>query len=795
MNSNTRYVYPERARKKLQEAQKQTQTVYIWGMTGYGKTALVEHFLNRKKAVWIDGAADVLRQLEQKKRDPGWTVVIDNIQYLKDENARKEVLRLLTREKNNWFILLGRCLCPSWLLSSSLHHLSFVNINEKELSLTEKEIQQYLEVHGFFFGSETTAKICRDIYGHGLTLKILVEILKRQQEITGKYSYEYSTFSQLLPLLVECLEADVFAQWDKDFLEFYEKMSIVNAFNVELAQAITGKTNVEYYFTQARENGNFLHPCIREGDSGYQMHGGMMQAMRRRLALHYDCEQRKELYTRAGAWYRQKGRIMDAFSMYEACKDHDQICSLLIENARINPGSGHLYELRKYYLSLPEEMICKNLELIAGMSMLHSILLNPQESERWYEILKNRTDTLTGKEKTVAKSWLAYLDIGLPHRGNTGLIKLMVQSYRLIKNQEVILPEFSVTSNAPSLMNGGKDFCSWSLRDTELAMGIGKAVSAVLGRYGAGLVELALAESAWEKGEESEKVICLISRGQMQAESRGKLELCFVAAGLLFRIHIVGGHADDAANLLEEFRTRVLRQGHSEKLLPNIETLFCYLSLLKSDHVQIAAWMENAPGEMDGFCTLERYRYLTKIRICLLYGKYELACGLIEKLLYYADIMHRTYIRMECGLLKAILQYRMRDSQWKETFRHAYDELAKYHFVRLIGMEGAAVLPLLKEGEWKEHGDFLFRVTEEATRMANLYPSYLKLQRAENDSFSENALRILRYQAAGLSYSEIAQYLGISAETVKYHCRQTYQKLGVKDKAAAVSEAAKRGLI
>lgn len=41
-----------------------------------------------------------------------------------------------------------------------------------------------------------------------------------------------------------------------------------------------------------------------------------------------------------------------------------------------------------------------------------------------------------------------------------------------------------MTSNLPSIMNGGKDFCEWSKRDTELALMIGKSVEFVLGKYG-----------------------------------------------------------------------------------------------------------------------------------------------------------------------------------------------------------------------------------------------------------------------------------------------------------------------
>ena len=49
------------------------------------------------------------------------------------------------------------------------------------------------------------------------------------------------------------------------------------------------------------------------------------------------------------------------------------------------------------------------------------------------------------------------------------------------------------------MMNGGKDFCEWSRKDRELAVSLGKIIEFVLGKYGKGLVPLALAESYLEK--------------------------------------------------------------------------------------------------------------------------------------------------------------------------------------------------------------------------------------------------------------------------------------------------------
>jgi two-component system nitrate/nitrite response regulator NarL len=54
---------------------------------------------------------------------------------------------------------------------------------------------------------------------------------------------------------------------------------------------------------------------------------------------------------------------------------------------------------------------------------------------------------------------------------------------------------------------------------------------------------------------------------------------------------------------------------------------------------------------------------------------------------------------------------------------------------------------------------------------------------------------ILEKTASGLSAPDIARELQISAATVKTHLRNIYEKLGVSERAAAVAEAMRRGLL
>jgi two-component system, NarL family, nitrate/nitrite response regulator NarL len=70
-----------------------------------------------------------------------------------------------------------------------------------------------------------------------------------------------------------------------------------------------------------------------------------------------------------------------------------------------------------------------------------------------------------------------------------------------------------------------------------------------------------------------------------------------------------------------------------------------------------------------------------------------------------------------------------------------------------------------------------------------------KRTRVERGSLTEREIEVLGLVAAGGSAAEIGGQLHLSPTTVKSHLRNLYAKLGVSDRAAAVAEAMRRGLL
>ena len=785
------YIAPAAALKKLKTARSLPQTVYLYGATGYGKTELVRQYLSGRRYTylscedlpWEAGALSPAEPGRQNQR----VVVIDDLHRLKSEDLRREILALGERE-DIWLILISRSPIPPWLMPRHVKDV-FVLISEKDLRMGRKEIAAYLEARSIAYTEEDIQYLQDTAEGNAYVLHHVAlrmkEGLSPGPELRAEIESAFASY----------LENAVLVRWDSDLLEFLMQVSVVDEFTLELAEMISGNLHVTALLEQAAEAGNFM----TQEDGVYRLRPVLIQALRNRALKIYGRERVGDLKYNAALYYEMHDEVVPALKLFEECGKTERIKNLLIRNARMNPGNGHYYELRRYYFNMDEREIADSPVLMAGMSMLYSMLMDGEKSEYWYEKLKAFAASARGGVRREALSRLAYLDIGLPHRGSRNVLEVMKKIPALLFDKGNSLPEFSVTSNLPSTMNGGKDFCHWSPDDTKLAKTVGPLVERVLGRYGRGLVKAALGESLYEKGEDNYKVMTLLARAQMETEKGGTMEIAFAAVGIRIRLALFQGDIQAARELLASFEQSA-KENHASQLLPNIQAFRCRLALYEGDMDTAERWMKTAPDEDVEFCSLERYRYLTKVRCYLANGEYTKAQALLEKLRYYAEQTGRPYIRMETGLLSAATKERV-GGPWQEELAAVLQEAESYCFLRLISEEGAAIWPLLQREKkaLTEAGtldkDWLRRVLDEAEEMARRYPLYLKKRAAAAADFGGTALTILRLQADGLSLNQIAKKLDMKPFSVSYHIQENYRKLNVDRKADALLAARSLGLL
>lgn len=784
------YIRVPGIQRKLKQAQEECALLYIHALGGYGKTAAVAYFLRGKAHLYLSGAEGVLNNTPPLEQIKQTTIVVDDISLITSESSRDYIRTLLTAPAtiDKKLILIGRTAAPHWLGLESMDR-RYTIAAEPDFFFDAAQTKKLLEAYHLTITDEQAEQISQMTVGHAVTIKLLA------QRMAQGMPFGAEVLAQTRLDLYRYLDTAFYEQWDSEVKRAMLPLAAFDSFTLHMAELVTGNQNPQRLIERAMAVSEFLQT---DGTGIYRMRSVLREYLCYKQQTDLTKAQRDNIYYSAGLYYELENDLEKALECYEKTGNQDKIAELLIRNTGKHVGIAHYYETRNYYFALPEEQVKQSPALMTGMSLLCSLLLQTEESEQWYQALVayEQQPGLSLNQRKEARSRIAYLDIGLPHRGNGKLPELLKNMAVLCTNRKLDLPEFSVTSNLPSVMNGGKDFCEWSKNDRDLAKMLKKPAEIVLGSFGVGLANIGLAESAFEKDSlDTYEIMTLLNSGYSMADAKGKQEMCFAAMGIMARVHIARKQPQAAYDIIADLGEKFRKNGQTH-LLPNLDAYLVWIYLLRGDMTRVEEWLGNAaPNENMDFYILERYRYLVEVKAYLATGQLEKAMSLIERLEPYFEAHRRTYDKIENGLLRAIVQYRMKLGDWQKSLREALQAAQEYGFIRVVAEYGKAILPLLKEAtELALTTTYQETVMQAASEIAVFYPEYLKPPQTITELLSDTEQRILELLCTDTDLGEIAGLCGITYNTVKYHNRNIYRKLGVKNRQQVQTQAKKLGL-
>lgn len=781
-NVNGQIRFAKEAVRKLRDAAVRNNSIYLYGATGYGKTSIAASVFDPACALWIDcddAADNIQRQLTACS--PSRYTVLDDLHCVEDTALQRKIVQLIGRGGCP-MVLIGRAPLPAWLSGLELQS-GLTVIPEDDLWVTDGELTELCASLGLRLPPQRIRELLDinegNIMALGLFLRRIQQGAADGKPLEADMRKDFKAY----------LDEEVVSHWSRDIQDFLTQVCVVDSFTLPMAEYITGNDGCALLLSRAEKVGNILS-CT---NGVWRMRQVLLETMRERALRTLGRKGYNRLLSRAGEFLEQDGHTVRALAIYRQCSQEDRIHNILVQEARKHPGVGNYWALRQYYQALPPAEIEKEPTLMAAESVLYSVLMNTEKSEYWYSRLKQYAGSAKGTARNEAVGEIAYLDVVLPHRGSGNMVSILKSIPGLMRSSGDVLRPVSLTNNQPSLMNGGKDFCEWSKTDIFLANTLGPIVEKILGKTGVGLVQTALGESAYEKGEDRFRVLAYLTQGQNQSENNGIAEMTWVAIALQAKLALCAGDMEYAQKLAEGM-LQGLDPEHQPQLYEAVTAFSCWLRLYRNETGTIRRWLETAPDETVEFCTLNRYFYMVKIYCYAALGKHTEALGLISRMADYAGYAQRTYIRLECGLLQAIVLRRMGDT-WKEGFLQTLSAISQYHFVPIVSEKGAAVLPLLTEAKTAfcqrcpGAAGWFSQVLDKTTHMARLYPNYLKGTGIDISAFSDTALEVLRLQAAGYTTKEIAQQLHITQRTVKYHAGENYRKLDARNLVDAVQIA------
>ena len=177
------YVRPQGAWKMMKAAQSLHQMVYIYGVSGSGKTSFVADFLARKRYLYLslaEAGMEKVTVLSEDQEELPQIIVLDDLHSLESTEDRSICGRLieqLAKRKDLWVILISRAQIPKWLKTVYVQ-CTMLTIGEEELYLSESEQELYFNKWEICLTNAAAERLRRLGYGHPLYLRIAAMRIK-----------------------------------------------------------------------------------------------------------------------------------------------------------------------------------------------------------------------------------------------------------------------------------------------------------------------------------------------------------------------------------------------------------------------------------------------------------------------------------------------------------------------------------------------------------------------------------------------------------------------------------------
>jgi LuxR family maltose regulon positive regulatory protein len=209
------------------------------------------------------------------------------------------------------------------------------------------------------------------------------------------------------------------------------------------------------------------------------------------------------------------------------------------------------------------------------------------------------------------------------------------------------------------------------------------------------------------------------------------------------------------------------------------------------------------------FPTGSELAYLTYARVLMAYGQQrsspshsQAALRLLNRLQTLAQTEGRTMRLMETLLLQALIWQSRGDRQRSlDLLQQALQIPRQGNYIRLFLDEGKPMADLLtcaaaKPNPAREISPLLAAFGAEVVQASPTVDfSVESANQALFEPLTERELEVLAYLATGMTNQDIAGELYVSLAAVKWHARNIYSKLEVKNRTQAVAKARELGLL
>ncbi len=624
--------------------------------------------------------------------------------------------------------------------------------------------------------------------------------------------------------VIDYLADEVLNQQTDELRTFLCQTSILQRLSASLCDAVTGRVDSKEVLRQLDQGNLFLIP-LDDHREWYRYHRLFADFLRTEL----DSETEAALHKRAARWLEAQHLLPEAIDHVLASADVGRAAHLISLAAAEALAAGSLVTLQGWLDALPEDVVRGHTDLAIAQSFLLFFGGRTTEALDYAEAAERSipagASPSTWGRLLSMKAHLALCadDLDATHRFSREALACLDEEDAVFRN---------LTLNLLGQALEAKDDVTAAVdvyrQITRRGRGVGNEVGAMvvltnlvlglneLGRRteASGICRQVIEEGAsrtprslpvaegmylsWSllsyEANELEVARQQVVRALDLAEQASIVDGILWGRFILARVLLACGEFDEARKVIRKGRNGAASHDVYEAKVQWFGALEAQINLVEGYLPAAIRWAEAtgySPSDVPHMW--DEFAYLQYVRLLLVQNRLEDAQQLLDAMADSASRGNRNRKLISVCLLQVLLHQKAGQiRQAVAVLQNAVELAAPEGYLRAFLDEDPAILGLLPRVQ-KMAPSFVTQIVAAASPKGReqVLPRGLKLE----EPLTEREQQVLRLIAAGRSNPEIAEHLYLSLNTVKWHVKNLYGKLGVGSRIEAVGRAQELALL
>lgn len=314
---------------------------------------------------------------------------IDELELLTNPECLNILWWLYQYLPTNCHLIIASRVKPNWSFAKEylIGRLKFVT--EAHLSIKVEDsaaLIQFLQSQNFdhvTLTSELAEQLIKKTEGWLTGIQLTNLYLKNYHDVGAVIHSLNGAHNQI----VDYLSEQVFIQLSEEVQDFLLKISVLRKINLSNIQAVSQNSASTKLLELMVQKGLFLQ-ALNEQHSWYRIHALFREFLENRFKLQ-NFEQYQATHLRAAYWYKQHDYLMEAIYHAECAKDQVLVVELLSEVSRELVLEGRFYTLLELVKLIPDELLLQHSGLLYDIIWLLTITHQSLQANHYLQLWLN----------------------------------------------------------------------------------------------------------------------------------------------------------------------------------------------------------------------------------------------------------------------------------------------------------------------------------------------------------------------------------------------------------------------